>query len=257
LHERLHHTLTQVEVFTGNSANPAWKSLSEQLRLIVRQAIPSSSTAEASVERSLERIENNGFYLSDADFKSERMDLCKSIREQYSISAGGTDGSNQAGVFLVHGRDKHRAKVVKDLLRCVKIEPLNWEDIVRDLNTASPSVWEVVLSGIYRAQSVVVLLTPDEKVALEKDLASTPSELEEALQPRPNVLIELGIALAERRASTIVVQYPNVREISDVQSINFVSVHGKVSDIKNFLVRLETVGHVVDWKTDWQNYLLE
>jgi len=209
------------------------------------------------VERSLERIENSGFYLSDIDFKSERVDLCNSIREQYAVSAGGTGGSKQAGVFLVHGRDKERAKVVRDLLRCVKIEPLNWEDIVRDLNTASPSIWEVVLSGIYRAQSVVVLLTPDEKVALAEHLASSPSELEAAFQPRPNVLIELGIALAERRAATIVVQYPNVRKISDVQSINFVSVQGKISDIKNFLVRLETVGNVVDWKTDWQNYLLE
>lgn len=58
------------------------------------------------------------------------------------------------------------------------------------------------------AQAIVVLLTPDEHVQLRRDLCSSDDEFlrEEGFQPRANVLIEAGMALARAEARTVLVE---------------------------------------------------
>lgn len=253
----LQHILTEVEGFEGSPADAAWSAMSERLRHVVKETIPSSAQAESLVQMALARIDNSGYFLSDADFFRERIDLCECVGKLGERRANGEHCIKNADVFLVFGRDKDRTQQVKDLLRCIGVVPMAWEKLVEELGSGSPTVWDVVLHGIYSAQSIVVLLTPDEKVLLREELIETPGEAIETFQPRPNVLIELGIALGERRASTIVLQYPNVREVSDIQSINTVRIDGKVSDTKNFLARLQSVGHNIQWTQEWQRYILK
>jgi predicted nucleotide-binding protein len=86
---------------------------------------------------------------------------------------------------------------MSDFLRALDVRPLEWEQLVSGTGSASPYVGDVVRRAFDVCQAVVVLMTPDDEARLRPELRDE-GEPEEALtgQPRPNVLLEAGMALA-------------------------------------------------------------
>jgi predicted nucleotide-binding protein len=90
-----------------------------------------------------------------------------------------------------------------------------------------------MISGITRgmsaAQVVLCILTPDDVARLHPSLQGhrEPShEVEATMQSRPNVFIELGIALGIRRERTIIVEFGRLRPIGDLAGLNVIRFDG-------------------------------
>lgn len=152
-------------------------------------------------------------------------------------------------VFVVHGRDKQATEAVFELLRALDLVPLEWERLVAATHHAVPFLGDVVHRATEVAQAALVLLTPDDVVALHGNLheAGEPYyETHETCQPRPNVLIELGMVLAAYPERTIIAQAGAIRPIADIAGRNFVRVDGSEQALWKLAERLKVAGCAVD-----------
>lgn len=150
-------------------------------------------------------------------------------------------------VFVVHGRDMGFRDRFFKLLDGLGVRPLEWEPLVDETGSTVPTVLDVVNEGIAprQAQAVVVLMTPDDVVMLHPSLRSAREDAHEmvaALQPRPNVLVELGIALALFPKSTIIVMAGSQRPIGDLNGLNVVRFDGSAGRIDKVASRLAMAG---------------
>ncbi|MFE6286725.1 CATRA conflict system CASPASE/TPR repeat-associated protein [Streptomyces sp. NPDC057877] len=160
-------------------------------------------------------------------------------------------------VFVVYGRDEPARRAVFDFLRAVGLNPLEWEEVVRETGKATPTLGEAVARAIPRARAVVVLLTPDDVVHLHPGLHGSREprvEREPGLQARPNVLLELGMALAFQPSRTVLLQFGEVRPVTDLGGLNYVTVTDTPEFRSKLASRLELAGCRVrrqgqDWLT--------
>lgn len=139
------------------------------------------------------------------------------------------------------------------------LHPLEWEELVRQTATASPYNAEVVRAAFRRAQAVVALLTPDDEARLHPSLASADDpehERQPSGQPRPNVLIEAGMALHGQPHRIVVIEIGRFRPASDLAGMNTVRIDGTSSEpLKAIALRLQTPGCAAnDTGTDWLNF---
>lgn len=171
-------------------------------------------------------------------------------------SASSTTGSESMDpdvrkVFVVYGRDDDANDALFGFLRALGLVPLEWEAVVAMTGTAAPYVGDVVVRGFKEAQAAVVLFTPDDEVRLHRDLlgAAEPAyEREMTCQPRPNVLIEAGMALALHQDRTCLVQIGNVRPASDLVGRHVLRL-GTPGSLLALAKRLHTAGCPVDLTT--------
>jgi predicted nucleotide-binding protein len=158
-------------------------------------------------------------------------------------------------VFLVHGRDGLIASRFKDLLRCVNLLPLEWEELVAASGSVTPYLGQVVASAPHLAQATLVLLSPDDIVELHPDLYQDndqPYERGRDGQARPNVLFELGLALTAYPTRTIVVEVGQMRPVADLAGLNMIHFDGSSQSIKKVIERLKQAECPVDDSgTDW------
>src|ERR1039457_6986128 len=78
-------------------------------------------------------------------------------------------------------------------------------------------------------------------------------ETSQVMQPRPNVLIELGMALSVYRHQTIIVQVGRIRRIADLAGFNIIHFDGSDTAIGKIVERLKVAGCAVDdMGTDWR-----
>jgi predicted nucleotide-binding protein len=162
-------------------------------------------------------------------------------------------------VFVVYGRDEQARQAVFGLLRRLDLRPLEWEPLVRGgKEGVAPFLGQVVADAPAQAQAAVVVLTPDDTVMLHPQLRSAREErfeLYPALQPRPNVLIELGIVLAVYPKNTIIVEFGQLRPIADLAGRNVIRFHEGTSvaeTVRKIAGRLEEAGCPVDDSgADW------
>jgi predicted nucleotide-binding protein len=158
-------------------------------------------------------------------------------------------------VFVVHGRNLAARTAMFEFLRAVGLRPLEWEQAVSLTGNASPYVLDVIRVGFAAAQAIVVLFTPDDLVRLDPNLRSAQDTAEApAGQPRPNVLLEAGMALERNRERTVIVEFGEIRGISDLRGIHDVRISaGSVLPARNQLAsRLRNAGCEVDTSgTDW------
>jgi predicted nucleotide-binding protein len=162
-------------------------------------------------------------------------------------------------VFVVHGRDEEARLKVFDLLRLLDLRPLEWEDLVRATGRTAPFLGEVVAQAPAQAQAALVLLTPDDIVQLHPDLQGPgePSyESEPTGQPRPNVLIELGMVLMAYPERTLMVEIGALRAISDIGGMNVIRFDGSATALGKIVERLKLAGCKVndtgsDWRQTW------
>jgi predicted nucleotide-binding protein len=161
-------------------------------------------------------------------------------------------------VFVIHGRDEDLREAMFDLLRALSLQPLEWEQLVADHGAPLPFLYDVVAEALSegRVQAVLVLLTPDDVVQLHPDLYGPNEpryEREPALQPRPNVLIELGMALGTHRDRTVVVEVGGLRPIADLAGLNVIRFDGSDAAIGKIVCRLKLAGCQVEADgADWR-----
>ena len=175
-------------------------------------------------------------------------------RARRSRGPAAPDDEVRKKVFVIHGRDMQVAKAMFEVLYALRLVPLEWEALVTATGSTSPSLAEVVTTGLApgAAQAVLALLTPDDDVALHPQLHLQDEhafEVARQLQPRPDVLLELGAALGNHRDRTIVVEFgPALRPISDLGGLNAVRFTGRDVDVSlvKLAGRLRNAGCALD-----------
>jgi predicted nucleotide-binding protein len=175
-----------------------------------------------------------------------------------SFAEGGMFDNVFAAVFVVHGRDLEAKNALWAFLKAIGLHPLDWEeDLVALTGQGTPYVGQVLDAAFRHAQAVVVLVTPDDIVKLHPDLIEVgedPFELEMTGQPRPNVLLEAGMALGFNPTRTILVEIGRRRPISDLGGRHTIRLATE-STLRGLARRLEAAGCSVDRTIDasWSN----
>jgi predicted nucleotide-binding protein len=157
-------------------------------------------------------------------------------------------------VLVIYGRDEAVRRSIFQLLRALGLNPLEWGELVKLTGKASPHVWEVLDVAFTQTQIVIVVFTPDEKCELREQLRTEPDDFSPTHQPRPNVLIEAGIALAKNEDRTLLVHVGNIRAISDLSGRHVLRLNNSSESRNDFAERLQTAGCPVQRSgRDWLN----
>lgn len=162
-------------------------------------------------------------------------------------------------VFVVYGRDDAVNSAVFQLLRRLDLKPLEWEALVRGSDGGmTPMLSDVVINAPKLASAAVVVLTPDDVVMLHPELRKPREEgfeLRPSLQPRPNVLLELGIVLGVYPKRTLILEFGELRPIADLGGRNAVRFQHStplVGAIRKIAGRLQEAGLPIDDSgSDW------
>ena len=103
------------------------------------------------------------------------------------------------------------------------------------------------------AQTVVVLLTPDEETTLCKALRCEEGDDECRCQPRPNVIFEAGAAMAINPDRTILVSFGNSYVWTDISGRHLLKMDNTPEKRTSLCGRLRTAGcnFNTDGKTRW------
>ncbi|MGZ0212542.1 MAG: TIR domain-containing protein [Actinomycetales bacterium] len=156
-------------------------------------------------------------------------------------------------VFLVQGRYQQVNLAVSEFLRSLDLRVLTWEQALALTGEPNPYIAKVIERGMAAATAVVVLFTAEDRVQLDSSLVpnATRIELEEGHQPRPNVLIEAGMALAYDVAfgtqKTLLVQFGDIRDATDLGGKHILRIGGAEPQWRHSLLkRLELAGLHVD-----------
>jgi hypothetical protein len=137
-------------------------------------------------------------------------------------------------------------------LTTLRLNPIEWNEAVRRTGLGSPYTGQVVDALFRDAQAIVVVLSPDEFVELRQDLVGADSNGGRGWQPRPNVFIEAGMALAKDEAHTILVQIGPIRLASDLHGRNLVKLDDSPQQRNTLVQRLLNAGcSAVTAGTDW------
>jgi predicted nucleotide-binding protein len=155
--------------------------------------------------------------------------LAGEIEERRHAQAGrGSMTTKPAGdlseVWVIYGRDEDFRRTIFSLLRAVELRPIEFNRAIARSGSGSPVVLDLILREIYNAPVIVALLSPDEHAELREELRPEPKDKPEHIQagyqPRPNVILETGMALAALRDRTILVTKDRLREISDMGGLH-------------------------------------
>ena len=155
-------------------------------------------------------------------------------------------------VMVVYGRDNAARNAMFGFLRDLGLEPVEWEQAVAATGRSTPTTKETIDAAFAVARTVVVLLTPDEEVRLHSDLAGGDGA-SVAMQPRPNVYIELGMAFALHPDRVVIVEIGGVRPASDLDGMNTIRLRGGAKELAALRSRLEIAGVQLSpsGSTDW------
>jgi predicted nucleotide-binding protein len=147
-------------------------------------------------------------------------------------------------VMVVYGRNQALRDSMFGFLRALKLDPIEWSEAIRATGKASPYVGEILDAAFKMAQAVVVLLSPDESVQLRRELCADDDEFERerGFQPRANVLIEAGMALARAEDRTLLVKVGAVNIASDIHGRHVVTMDGSAERRNELAQRLKTAG---------------
>ena len=165
------------------------------------------------------------------------------------------DHDPRRNVFVVYGRDDPARRAVFEFLRSLGLRPLEWESLVEATGKMAPFLSETVRKGLEMAAAAVVLLTPEDVVHLHPDLHGPnepAAETAGAMQARPNVLLELGMALALKPKGTLVLVIGEQRPVTDLGGMSYVRLTTDPDCRSRIADRLKVAGCLVNQiGTDW------
>ena len=175
-------------------------------------------------------------------------------------SADPTDGSpgpDPKAVFVVHGRNETARKSMFEFLRALRLNPLEWSEIVLATGKPAPYIGEVLDRGFAMAKAVVVLWTPDDEARLREEYRSPgdpPYEAQLMGQARPNVLFEAGMAMGLYPDRTVLVELGNLRPFTDVLGRHVIKLNNSFAPRQDLANRLKNAGCAVNLGgTDWHS----
>jgi len=175
-------------------------------------------------------------------------------RTRTQVTSGGPK-SDPRKVFVVHGRNDPARIALFTFLRALGLHPLEWSEIVQATGKGSPYIGEVLEKGFSIAQAVVVLMTPDDEARLREPYRGPnepPHETDLTPQPRPNVLLEGGMALGLFPDRTVIVEIGQLRPVSDIGGRHVIRMNDKPERRQELAQRLQTAGCEVNLSgTDW------
>ena len=148
-------------------------------------------------------------------------------------------------IMVIYGRNREAKDALFTFLHALHLEPLEWGQLIAATGSGSPYIGGALEAGFASTQAAVVLLTPDDEVRLRRNLYSPNEPLVErqgSYQPRPNVLIEAGMALGIYDNRTIFVQIGEIRPISDIAGRHVINFTGDINSRNELAEKLRTVG---------------
>lgn len=107
------------------------------------------------------------------------------------------------------------------------------------------------------SNAVVVLMTPDDLGQVKKEFSQQNDDPREVLatgQARQNVVFEAGWAMALNQNGVVLVRVGDVRNLSDIEGLNYVNLTNDISARRTLIGRLRNCGLEVDdsgepWRT--------
>ncbi|MEV0898115.1 nucleotide-binding protein [Actinoplanes sp. NPDC049802] len=160
-------------------------------------------------------------------------------------------------VFVVHGRDEQVRRAIWGFLQSLDLHPLDWQEVVRRTGKPMPYMLEVLRTAFQHNQAAVVLMTPDDGALLHPALrnrSDKPFEARLTGQSRPNVLLEAGMALGLQPDRTVLIEFGDLRPISDLAGLNTIHFDGGVTSLHKIVQRLRHAGCAVNTDgTDWMD----
>lgn len=164
-----------------------------------------------------------------------------------------TTSKNRKRIFVVHGRNSSMRRAIFNSLKALGLEPLDWNSLRKMTGRGTPFTLDVVRKGMCSAWATVVLWNPEERVRLLPAFwgANTrKTDQEYTNQPRPNVILEAGMALSLMSDKVIFVRCGEVRPISDLEGLNEIRSADDVVDIDSLANTLSSIGCEVELKED-------
>ena len=124
--------------------------------------------------------------------------------------------------FIVHGHDDQAKAVLENFLISLGIQLIPFHRAAA--NDMSGTNLDAVLAGIERANVVFILFTADEQTTFTIRNRTVQGGARQRRawgrwQPRPNVLIEAGIAAASDKKKTALIKVGTTRRISDIDGV--------------------------------------
>jgi predicted nucleotide-binding protein len=157
-------------------------------------------------------------------------------------------------IFVIHGRNEKARAGLFDLLRRMGLEPMEFQSIANRVRTGSPTMEAILEKAFKDADAVIALFTPDDEATLRKSFrkASQPGDSRKRQQPRPNVLLEAGMALGYMPKRTVFVHVGTIGAISDLAGKHYIPLDATTASKNNLASRLKAIGMPVDTSgTDW------
>jgi predicted nucleotide-binding protein len=164
------------------------------------------------------------------------------------------DARDPRRVMVVHGRNRTALNGVRAFLAALGLEPVLWEDAVEETDSASPYNLDAVKAAMAVAQVVIVIFTAEDEARLLPAFVSDddgPDETELRGQPRSNVFLEAGMALAFDRDHTILVRIGSFRGASDVDGMNGIRMSNAVGPRTALRRRLRTADCAINDREDY------
>lgn len=154
--------------------------------------------------------------------------------------------------MVVYGQDEETRRDMFSFLGFLKLEPVEWNEAVLRTGKASPYVGEILSAAFGMAQAFLVLMTPDEEVFLRPELRKKSHDGNPGHQPRPNVILEAGMALATDENRTILVSTGTLRGMSDLDGRHVIRLNNSAERRNDLVQRLKVAGcHPNTNGTDW------
>jgi len=150
-------------------------------------------------------------------------------------------------VFIVYGHKRPELEATKDFLDSLGVHVQDFNDVRHSDTFEGRFVGDVLDHAFAVAQAVIVILTGDDIARIRPGYA-LPAErrVRAQPQPRPNVLIEIGMALMSHQSQVILVEFPPLREASDLQGMLRVSFSGNEKEFRRqFKAQLQQKGCAV------------
>lgn len=195
-------------------------------------------------------FESSNFYIQALENVTMALDILQKNRTKE------TEKMKSRKVFVVTGRDESLRLSIFNMLRALKLEPMEWMDVLKSTGQPSAYIHDAIKKSIDDAGAVVIIMAPEEKAQMVEKFRSEAGDDKEYFQPRPNVIFEAGLALGTKEEKTIILQFGDVRIFSDIIGKHIVKYKGKSREMefKNDLFhKLQMAGCDCDAGNDYFN----
>jgi predicted nucleotide-binding protein len=158
-------------------------------------------------------------------------------------------------VFVVHGRNQQARDAIYAFLRALGLKPVEWNEAVLATGRPNPYIGEVLDAAFAHAQTVLVLMTPDDEARLRDafhEPGDPPHETSTTPQARPNVIFEAGLAIGRDENRVVLVEFGACRPFADISGRHTLQLNGTTQRRQELALRLESAGAAVNMTgTDW------